>query len=188
MAIPATQLKKGMTIVHNGELHDVVDLMHVTPGNWRGMVQAKLRVVKTGGLVEHRFGSKDAVDVANVDQTEGEYLYEDPHGYVVMDTTSFEQVTVPKYFLDERRGFLRSNGPIVVKRVEGSVVGVMLPAAVVLEVKETEPALKSATVTNVFKPATLETGMTVQVPPFIKEGDKVKIDTETGKYIERTKE
>lgn len=187
MAIPATQLKKGMAIIYNGELHDVVDLMHVTPGNWRGMVQAKLRLVKTGNMTEHRFGSKDSVEVADVDTSEVEYLYDDDHGAVVMDTTSFEQFTIPKFFIEDKKGFLTANLVMSVKRVEGLVVGIGLPSAVILEVTETEPALKSATVTNVYKAAKTATGIEIQVPPFIKIGDKVKVNTEDGKYLERAK-
>ncbi|MEK7269711.1 MAG: elongation factor P [Planctomycetota bacterium] len=176
-----------MAIIYEGELHDVVDLMHVTPGNWRGMVQAKLRLVKSGNMVEHRFGSKDSVEVADVDTAEVEYLYDDAHGVVVMDTTSYEQFTIPKFFIEDKKGFLTSNLTMNVKRVESIVVGVGLPSAVILEVTDTEPALKGATVTNVYKAAKVSTGLEVQVPPFIKIGDKVKVSTEDGKYLERAK-
>jgi elongation factor P len=142
--IPATQIKKGMVIIHNGELHQVVSFHHVTPGNWRGMVQTKLRNLKTGSLVENRFRSEDRIDRATLEQHEMEYLYQDG------DQFCFD-----------------------------------LPMTVDLEVVETEPGIKGATATRTTKPATLETGLVVQVPVFIDRGDVIRVDTTDKKYLER---
>jgi elongation factor P len=183
--IPATQIKKGMVIIHNGELHQVVSFNHVTPGNWRGMVQTKLRNLKTGSIVDNRFRSEDRVDRAILDQHEMEYLYKDGEQYCFMNTETFEQVFLGEETIGDALPFLKANTRIVVDFYEGAPVSIDLPMTVDLEVVETEPGIKGATASRTTKPATLETGLVVQVPVFIERGDVLRIDTYDKKYIER---
>ena len=183
--IPATQIKKGMVIIHNGELHQVVSFHHVTPGNWRGMVQTKLRNLKTGSIVDNRFRSEDRVDRAVLDQHEMEYLYQDGEQYCFMNTETFEQVFLGKDTIEDALPFLKANTRIVIDFYEGAPVSIELPMTVDLEVVETEPGIKGATASRTTKPATLETGLVVQVPVFIERGDMLRIDTSDKKYIER---
>jgi elongation factor P len=183
--IPATQIKKGMVIIHNGELHQVVSFHHVTPGNWRGMVQTKLRNLKTGSLIENRFRSEDRIDRAVLEQHEMEYLYQDGDQFCFMNTATYEQVFLTKETIEDTLPFLKSNTKIVVDFHEGSAISIDLPMTVDLEVVETEPGIKGATATRATKPATLETGLVVQVPVFIERGDRIRVDTSDKKYIER---
>jgi elongation factor P len=183
--IPATQIKKGMVIIHNGELYQVVSFQHVTPGNWRGMVQTKLRNLKTGSIVDNRFRSEDRVDRAVLDQHEMEYLYQDGEQYCFMNTETFEQVFLGKGTIEEALPFLKANTRLVIDFYEGAPVSIELPMTVDLEVIETEPGIKGATASRTTKPATLETGLVVQVPVFIERGDVLRIDTSDKKYLER---
>jgi elongation factor P len=184
--IPATQIKKGMVIIHNGELHQVVSFHHVTPGNWRGMVQTKLRNLKTGSIIENRFRSEDRIDRATLEQHEMEYLYQDGDQFCFMNTETYEQVFLNKDTLEETLPFLKPNTKIAVDFYEGQAINIDLPMTVVLEVVETEPGIKGATATRTTKPATLETGLVVQVPVFIDRGDVIRVDTSDKKYIERS--
>jgi len=185
--IAATQLKKGMTIKHNGELYQVFSTMHITPGNWRGMVQTKLKSLKSGAIIEHRFRSEDRVDQAYLETHEIEYLYSDGSDYYFMNTQNFEQFHLPAELLEDSIPYLIPNIRLQVVFYEGRPIGAQLPSSVELKVISTEPALKGATVSNVNKPATLETGLVIQVPPFINEGEVVRVDTGDGKYVERVK-
>lgn len=183
--IPATQIKKGMVIIHNGDLYQVVSLHHVTPGNWRGMVQTKLRNLKTGSIADNRFRSEDKIDRAVLDQVEMEYLYQDGQQYCLMNAETFEQVFLNEDVLRDTLPFLKPNGRIFVDFHEGKPVSIEVPMTVDLEVVQTEPGIKGATATRTTKPATLETGLMVQVPVFIERGDVIRIDTAEKKYIER---
>jgi elongation factor P len=185
--IPATQLRVGMTITHEGALWRVMNVVHVTPGNWRGMVQTKLRNVKAGTQTEHRFRSEDKVDRATLEQQEMEYLYESDGRYTFMNTETYEQIELDGDLLGDAVKFLLPNSRIEVEFHEGTPLGVSLPKTVDLKVVETPPGLKTATVTNVLKPATTETGLVVQVPNFISEGDVIRVDTENGNYLSRAK-
>jgi len=185
--ISATQIKKGMTIKLNGELYRVFSFQHVTPGNWRGMVQTKLKSLKTGSIIEHRFRSEDRVDQAYLENHEVEYLYSDGTDYYFMNTESFEQFHLNSDLLEDGIQYLIPNIKLKVEFYEGKAIGVELPTSVELRVVSTEPALKGATVSNVNKPATLETGLVIQVPPFINEGELIRVDTNEGKYQERVK-
>lgn len=187
MIISATQLKKGMIIKLNGELFQVFSYQHITPGNWRGMVQTKLRNVKTGSIIEHRFRSEDRVERAFLDEREMEYLYNDGTDYYFMDTQTYEQVHLTKDLLGDMIMYLVANTVIKVEFYEGRPTGIELPPSVDLKVIETEPWLRGATVSNVNKPATLETGLVIQVPPFIQPGELIRVDTGEGKYLERVK-
>jgi elongation factor P len=185
--ISATQMKRGMTIKLNGELYLVSSTQHLTPGNWRGMVQTKLRSLKSGSTIEHRFRSEDRVDQAYLETHEIEYLYTDGSDYYFMNTESFEQLHMPAEMLSDQIPYLTPNIRIQVETYEGKAIGIQLPPSVDLKIISTEPSLRGATVSNVNKPATLETGLVVQVPPFIGEGEVIRVDTTDGKYLERVK-
>ncbi|MBM3790430.1 MAG: elongation factor P [Acidobacteria bacterium] len=185
--IAATQLKRGMTIKLNGELYNVFSTMHITPGNWRGMVQTRLKSLKTGSIIEHRFRSEDKVERAYLETHEIEYLYADGSDHHFMNTETFEQFHLPAEMLEDSIPYLTPNIRLRVEFYEGKAMGIQLPASVDLKIVSTEPALKGATVSNVNKPATLETGLVIQVPPFINEGEMVRVDTAEGRYLERVK-
>jgi elongation factor P len=185
--IAATQIKRGMTIKLNGELYRVFSFQHITPGNWRGMVQTKLKSVKSGSIIEHRFRSEDRVDRAYLETHQVEYLYSDGSDYYFMNTESFEQFHLNAEVLEDAIPFMIPNIKLQIEFYEGNPIGVELPASVELRVVATEPSLRGATVSNVNKPATLETGLVIPVPPFVNEGELIRVDTSEGKYMERVK-
>ena len=185
MQLNATELRAGNIILHNGQLHRVLSVLHVTPGNWRGMVQTKLRNLKTGSQLEHRFRSEDKVEKAVLDTMEMQYLYSDATGHHFMDTTTFEQTALSDETLGDALGYLLPDAVISVDFFDGQPVGIELPNTVVLEVVETEPPMRGATAAGGSKPATLETGITVQVPNFVEIGTKIVVDTRTGEYSSR---
>lgn len=185
--ISATQLKRGMIVKVNGELLRIVDLLHITPGNWRGMVQSKLKNLKSGALANHRFRSEDRVERVILEESEMEYLYNDGQNYYFMNTETFDQLSLPADLLAEEVHYLTPNIRLKIGFYEGKPVGIALPLTVDLTITSTAPALKKATVSNVFKPATLETGLVVQVPSFIEIGERIRVDTSDGKYLERVK-
>jgi elongation factor P len=185
--IAATQIKRGMTIKLNNELYRVFSFQHITPGNWRGMVQTKLKSVKSGSIIEHRFRSEDRVERAYLETHEMEYLYSDGTDYFFMNTESFEQFHLPVDLLEDSVPYLIPNIKIQVEFYEGRPIGLELPPSVEMTVVSTEPSLRGATVSNVNKPATMETGLVIQVPPFINEGERIRVDTTEGKYLERVK-
>src|SRR5437867_2015061 len=185
--IQATQMKRGMCIKHDNDLYRVVSTQHITPGNWRGMVQAKIRHLKTGSIIEHRFRSEDRVERAILDETEMEFLYQDGDMYHFMNNETFEQIGLSEEVLGDAVPYLIPNIKLKIEMYEGRPVGIELPLAVEMRVVETEPAIKGASVSNVGKPAKMETGLVVQVPAFISEGERIRIDTASGAYIERVK-
>ena len=185
--IAATQLRVGMTILYNGEPYRVVSVQHITPGNWRGMVQTKMKNLKTGSATENRFRSEDKLEKAHLEQHEMEYLYNSTTDYFFMNTENYEQVSLSAEELGDNVYYLIPNIKFIVDFYEGKPVGIEPPQVVELKVVETAPNLKGATVTNTLKPATLETGLVVNVPAFIDVGEKIRIDTTEGKYIERAK-
>ena len=185
--IAATQIKRGMAIKLNGELYRVFSFQHITPGNWRGMVQTKLKSIRTGSIMEHRFRSEDKVEQAYLETHEMEYLYTDGTDYYFMNTETFEQFHLPRDLLEDAVPFLIPNIKLQVEFYEGLAIGVELPASVEMRVISTEPALRDAAVSNVNKPATLETGLVIPVPPFVNEGEVIRVDTSEGKYLERVK-
>lgn len=185
MAIPATQLRPGMVIKHNNDLHSVFSVEHRTPGNLRAFIQAKLRNLRTGAMFEHRFRSADAIEKITVDEVKMEFLYNDGDDYYFMDVQSYEQTALKRDTLGDSVEYLTANLQITVEFFDGKAVGIELPQTVELTVVETEPGLKSATASSVTKPAKLETGLVVQVPPFINEGERIKVDTSEGAYLSR---
>jgi elongation factor P len=183
--ISATQLRPGMIIKFNNELYSVFSMTHRTPGNLRGFVQARMRSLKSGTMTEHRFSSEDKVEKAQLDEHEMEYLYDDGEYYYFMNTETFEQMHLMKDLLGDAVQYLIPQLKLKVEFYEGKPLGVELPASVDMLVVETEPGLKGATVSNVTKPAKTETGLVVQVPPFITEGEKIRVNTSEGTYQER---
>jgi elongation factor P len=187
MAIPATQIRRGMVIVFEGEPCRVVEFRHHTPGNLRAMIQTKLRSIRTGSSFEHRFRSVDTIEKASLEQHEMEYLYSDGSHHHFMNTETFEQIALSDDDLGDAAQWLTPGLKIQVEFYEGTPIGIDLPPSLELTVTQTEPSLKGATVSNVNKPATLETGVTIQVPPFVNEGDRIRVDPGEGRYIERAK-
>ena len=187
MAIQASHIRRGMTIIHNGSPHKVLEFHHHTPGNLRAMVQTKLRNLKTGSSTEHRFRSTESVERAILEEHEMTYLYNDGSTYHFMNTETYEQIGLDAEYLGDYVGYLLPETLIHVEFFDGQPIGVELPSVVELAVVETEPEVKGATVSNVNKTAKLETGINIQVPPFVKEGDRIRVNTEDGSYIERAK-
>ena len=185
MAIPATQMRPGMIIKHNEHLHLVFKVEHRTPGNLRAFIQAKLRNLKSGAMFEHRFRSADAIEKVVVDAVTMEFLYNDGDDYYFMNPEDYEQTVLKHSTLGDAVEYLTPNMQITISYFDGIAVGIDLPQTVELTVIETEPGLKSATASSVTKPAKMETGLVVQVPPFINEGEKIKIDTSEGTYLSR---
>jgi elongation factor P len=187
MAIPATHIRRGMIILFEGNLCKVVDFRHHTPGNLRAMVQTKLRNLKTGASFEHRFRSADTVDKATLEQHEMEYLYSDGSQHHFMNTESYEQTAFNEEDLGDAVQWLTPGLRIQADFYEGNPIGIELPPSLELTVVETEPSLKGSTVSNVNKPAKLENGATVLVPPFVNQGDRIRVDPAESRYMERVK-
>lgn len=185
--IPATQLRVGMTILFNKEPYRVVSVQHITPGNWRGMVQTKLKHLKTGSSVENRFRSEDKLEKAHLEQHEMEYLYNDGTDYHFMNSETYEQVALSGEVLGDNTYYLIPNIKFMIEYYNGVPVGVDPPKVVELKVVDTAPFMKGATAASSAKPATLETGLVVNVPAFIEPGELVRVDTAEGKYLERAK-
>ena len=187
MAIPATQIRRGMVIVFEGQPCKILEFRHHTPGNLRAMVQAKLRNIRTGSSFEHRFRSADTVERASLEQHDMEYLYSDGSQHHFMNTENYEQIALSEEDLGDAAQWLMPGLKIQVEFYEGAPIGVELPDSVELAVTRTDPTMKGATVSNVNKPATLENGVTISVPPFVNEGDRIRVSPAEGRYIERAK-
>jgi elongation factor P len=183
--ISATQMRPGMVIKYNNELYTVFSVSHRTPGNLRGFVQAKMRSLRSGTMTENRFSSEDKVEKAIMEEHEMEYLYDDGEYYYFMNIETYEQMHLMKDLLGDATMYLTPNLKVTVEFYEGKPISVELPATVDMTVVETEPGLRGSTVSNVTKPAKLETGLVVQVPAFIGEGEKIRVNTAEGTYQER---
>lgn len=186
-SVKANDLRVGMVITLDGKLYVCTQAKHVTPGNLRAFVQAKLRAVADGTIVEKRLRSTDELDQAFLDRREMEYLYSDSTGHVLMDTKTYDQIIVSVDVIGESIKFFRPNTPFVAMVHDGNVVSLELPKVVELTITETTPTPKGATVTNQMKDAVLETGLRTRVPPFIEVGELVRISTEDGSYVARAK-
>ena len=176
-----------MVILFEGQPCKVVEFRHHTPGNLRAMVQTKLRNIISGSTFEHRFRSADTLERASLEQHEMEYLYSDGSHHHFMNTETFDQVALSADELGDAAEWLAPGLKIQAEFYEGSAIGIDLPPSLELTVTQTEPTMKGATVSNVNKPATLENGVTIQVPPFVNEGDRIRVDPIEGRYIERAK-
>jgi elongation factor P len=174
-----------MVIKFNNELYSIFSVNHRTPGNLRGFVQVRMRSLRTGSMTEHRFSSEDKVEKALLEEQEMQYLYDDGEYYYFMNTENYEQMHLMKDLLGDATQYLIPQLMVKVEFYEGKPMSVELPATVDLTVMETEPGMKGATVSNVTKPAKLETGLVVQVPSFITEGEKIRVNTAEGTYQER---
>ena len=181
----ANDLRPGMVIEHNGELFSIHKAEHRTPGNLRAFVQARMRNLRTGAIADHRFRSTDEVERAMIDETEMQYLYADGDSYVFMNTENFEQLHLHKDVVGDRAQYMVPDVMLKVEFYEGRPIDVQLPPTVDLRVVETEPGIKGGSATNVMKPAKLETGLVVGVPPFIGAGETIRVDTSEGTYLER---
>jgi elongation factor P len=181
----ANDLRPGMIIKHNNDLYTIHKAEHRTPGNLRAFVQARMRNLRNGAMSDHRFRSDETVERAILDEVEMQYLYSDGDSYFFMNTANYEQTHLHKDVVGDRAFYLVPDTLIQVVLYEGRPVDIELPATVDLKVVETEPGIKGASATNVMKPAKLETGLIVQVPPFIGEGEKIRVDTAQGTYLER---
>jgi elongation factor P len=178
-------MRTGMCIIFEGDICRIMSVQHVTPGNWRGFVQAKMRNLRSGNSFEHRFGSTEKVERAILETHPMEYLYSDSAGHHFMNQESYEQITLDDETLGDNLLYLLPNTVLSIDFHDEKPVGIELPNTVTLEVVDTEPSLKGATASASYKPAKMETGLVVQVPPFIEVGTKILIDTRENKYLSR---
>jgi elongation factor P len=183
----ASEIKNGNILRFNGELVQVEEFLHRTPGNLRAFYQARMRNVKSGKLVEYRFRTDEEVTIARVETSDYQYLYEDGNDMVVMDNATYEQFNVPKFLFGNAVKFLKEGVNVVIAFESDEPIMAQAPTSVELEITYSEPAVKGDTSTNALKSATVETGAEIRVPLFINQGDRVKVDTATGAYIERVK-
>lgn len=184
-SIQATRLKKGNLIKYNNELYRVIDLQHVTPGNLRGFVRIKLRNIRNGTLSDQKLRSEDTIERAHLDEREMQYLYRDGESFHFMDTASFEQLHIDVEVLGDSVNYLVPDSTIKVEFYGSDPVGIELPPTVDLTVEDTAPGIKGATASAQVKPARLETGLVVNVPPFVNNGERVRVSTDTGEYLSR---
>ncbi len=184
-SINATRLKKGMLIKIGADLFRVLELQHVTPGNLRGFVRIKFRNIRNGSLSDQKLRSEDTMERAVLEEREMQFLYKDGEAFHFMDTVSFEQIHIDAEGLGDNVNYLIPDALIKVEFYGSDPVGIELPPTVDLAVEDTAPGIKGATASNQIKPARLETGLVVNVPPFVNTGDKVRVSTDTGEYLSR---
>ncbi|HXG12707.1 MAG TPA: elongation factor P [Gemmataceae bacterium] len=183
-----SDVRKGQVIVgEDGQLHAVVDRELITPGNWRAILNLTLKSLKTGAVVRQRVKPEDKVEVAYLDRREMQYLYADGNDLVFMDNETYDQIHLGKEWVGDQVLYLKENTNVQVVFFEGKPISLELPATVELKVVDTEPSVKGATAAAQYKPATLETGLKITVPPFINVGDVIMVDTRTGEYLSRAK-
>ncbi len=187
MAIPATQIRRGMVLVFEGDPCRVIEFRHHTPGNLRAMVQAKLKNLRTGSNFEHRFRAADSIDPASMETHDLEFLYQGGDTYHFMNTENYDQLEMDEETLGDNAQWMQPNMKIQAEYYDGRPVGIKLPNSLVLEVVDTAPVMKTATKTASSKPAKLDNGVTINVPEFIGTGDRVKVNPSTGEYQERAK-
>jgi len=183
-----SDMKKGQTVTMDGVLYVIVDYQHVKLGKGGAVYQTKLRNLVDGGIRDIRLRAEETIDEAFLEKRNFEYLYSAPNEHVFMDLESYDQITLDDDGFGDGPKFLKANEKIQISMYEGKPVVVTLPNTVDLEVVDTAPEIKGATATNQYKPATLETDFEVQVPPFIKVGEKIRVDTRTGEYVTRVKD
>jgi elongation factor P len=177
-----------MVIVgEDGQLYSVVDRDLNTPGNWRAILQLKLKNLKTGSITMNRVRPQDKVEQAYLDKREMDYIYQDGDGYVFMDTETYDQITLDKEWIGDQMLYMKEGNKAQVVFYEGKPISLELPATVELKVVDTEPSVKGATAAAQYKPATLESGLKVTVPPFVNIGEMVLVDTRSGEYLSRAK-
>jgi len=184
-SIKATLLRPGMVIQHEGDLYSVFSTEHRTPGNKRGSMQTRMKNLRTGSIIDYRFRAEEFVDRAILDEIEFEYLYSEGDDFHFMNTESYEQIQMTREELGETVYYLVPNTVVKVEFHNERAIGVDLPDTMDLKVTRTEPTIQKATASSVMKPATLETGLVVQVPPFVNEGDRIRVDTSEARYVQR---
>lgn len=185
MPIRVTEAKKGMVIRYEGELYQITKYDHVTPGNWRAIHHLSMKNLKTGRQKELRMNTSDQIDPVYLDARESQYLFKDSLGYTFMDNENYEQFVLSAEVIGDAMQYITENSSVTVVFCDGEAVTIQLPPVVVLEVVATEEAARGDTVSNVQKPATLNTGLVVKVPAHIKQGEQVKVNTETGEFMGR---
>ncbi len=185
--IKAVDLRKGRTVTFEGEIYVVHESQHVAKGNKRSYMQTKLKNLKSGVIREVRFGVDDRLEVPFIESKDYEFLYQEGANFVLMDTTDYEQITVEGDLIGDVAKFMKPNEKVSATICEGKIIGIELPIMVVLEVTDTPPVVKGATATNQAKDAIMETGVRVRVPPFIEPGERIRVDTRTGEYMDRAK-
>jgi elongation factor P len=181
----ATLLRAGMIIKHEDDLFAVYSVDHRTPGNKRAAMQTKMRNLRTGSMIDYRFRAEDSIEKVTVDEVDFEYLYSDGEGHHFMNTENYEQMALQNDIVGDSKDYLIANMPVKIEYYDGKAIGVLLPDTVDLTVVETEPSIQKATASAVMKPAKLETGLVINVPPFVGTGDKVRVDTSEGRYMQR---
>ncbi|HET8910692.1 MAG TPA: elongation factor P [Ktedonobacteraceae bacterium] len=188
-ATTTADFRNGMVIRYNGELNTVVEFHHVSPGNWRAFVRVRLKSLKTGRVIEQRFRAGEDIDEVRVEHQDWQFLYVDGDDYIFMNTETFDQQPLPKVMLGDAIRFLKEQDTVelLVDSETETIVAVELPNFLELEVVSAEPGVRGDTANNVTKPATLETGTVINVPLFVNPGERIKIDTRTGQYVERVK-
>ncbi len=184
--VKATQLRPGMVIRHNGELYTVFSVDHRTPGNKRGAMQTKMRNFRNGNIMDYKFRAEESVERAVLDEIEFEYLYNEGEDFHFMNSETYEQIHLQHDILGDAVHYLIPNIHLKVEFYEGKPIGVALPDTIDMTVVETEPTLQKATASAVMKPAKLETGLVINVPPFINNGDRVRVDTSEARYVQRS--
>jgi len=188
MAMPATQIRRGMVLVFEGDPCRVIEFRHHTPGNLRAMVQAKLKNLRTGNSFEHRFRAADSIEKASMETHELEFLYSGGGTYHFMNIENYDQLEMDDEMLGDNAQWMQPGMKIVAEYYDGRPIGIELPNYLVLEVVDTAPVMKTATKTASTKPAKLENGVTIQVPEFLSTGEKVRVNPSTGEYMDRAKE
>jgi len=183
--IKATLLRTGMIIKHDGDLYAIYSVDHRTPGNKRAAMQTKMRNLRNGSMLDHRFRAEEFLDKVTVDEIEFQYLYSDGDGHHFMNAENYEQLTLQNDIVGDTKDYLIPNMPVKIEYYDNKPIGVLVPDTVDLMVVDTEPSIQKATASAVMKPAKLETGLVINVPPFVGTGDKVKVDTSEGRYIQR---
>ena len=184
-SVSSNDLKNGMGLALDDGLYTVVEFQHVKPGKGGAFVRTKLRNVRTGAVIERTYRGAETLEQAVIDKRDMSFLYRDGDDYVFMDQSTYDQLAVGRARLGATADYLREGGDAVVQLCEDEVVGIDLPASVELAVTETEPGIQGDRVSGARKPATLETGLVVQVPLFVNPGESIKVDTRTGEYLTR---
>ena len=187
MAIPATQIRRGMVLVFEGKPCRVIEFRHHTPGNLRAMVQAKLKDLKSGSSFEHRFRAADSVEPASMETHDLEFLYQGGDTYHFMNTENYDQLEMDEEMLGDNAQWMQPGMRIQAEFYEGKPIGIRLPNTLTLEIVETAPVMKTATKNASSKPAKLENGVTVNVPEFLSTGEKIRVNPTTGEYLDRAK-
>ena len=187
MAMPATQIRRGMVIVFEGQPCRIIEFRHHTPGNLRAMVQAKLKNIRTGSSFEHRFRAADTIERASMETHELEFMCKGGNDYHFMNTSNYDQIEMDEEALGDAAQWMQPGMKITAEFYDGKAIGIQLPNSMILQIVDTSPVMKTATKTASTKPAKLENGVTVNVPEFVGPGDKIRVNPNTGEYMDRAK-